>query len=167
MNAPMKEDFSMVGRVFFTSPGVMWSSLATSPSSEVCTVSVWLMRPIIWAMAYTPSSTASIFTPLYSRKLPKVNRDRPLTLSMPTVASRMPSPPLMRPLSRLFPLTEAITDRPKMASEKYSGAPKVMATLLIWGAKNSRHSALISPPTVEAVRAMSSARRGCPPWHMG
>ena len=27
--------------------------------------------------------------------------------------------------------------------------------------------ALISPPTVEAVRAMSSARRGCPPWHMG
>ena len=106
-------------------------------------------------------------TPLYSLILPNVNLETPLTASIPTVASKIPSLPLIRPFTRLFPLTDAITESPKIASAKYSGELNFIATLLICGAKNKRHNALTNPPNVDAVRAMSSALLGCPFLHIG
>ena len=81
---------------------------------------------------------------------------------MPTDAIRIPKQPLMIPFNRLSPLTEAITESPKIASAKYSGAPKFIAIFPIWGAKNNSQHALISPPTVDAVSAVLSAFPGNP-----
>ena len=100
--------------------------------------------------------------PLYIMTLPKVKRLLPLMLSTPTVASSMPSAPLTRPFMMLLPLTEAMIDRPNRARAKYSGAPKLMAIWLMGGEKNSRASALTSPPKVEATSAISSALSGLP-----
>ena len=67
----------------------------------------------------------------------------------------------------LLPLTDAIIDNPNNANAKYSGAPKLNATLLICGEKNSRQSALTTPPKVDATNAISNAFKGCPFFAMG
>lgn len=132
-----------------------------SPSSLAAAFSVPLIRLIIWEIAPC-RRTASILIPLYKLRLPKVKRVTPLTESMPTDAIRIPKQPLMIPFNRLSPLTEAITESPKIASAKYSGAPKFIAIFPICGAKNNSQHALIRPPTVEAVKAVLRAFPGKP-----
>ena len=167
MNAPIREDFAMIGNVFFTSSFVIWSSLSAAFKFDTTAASVLLIRPIICAIAYTPSKTASILIPLYNLIFPNVNLVTPLTESIPTVANKIPSPPLIRPFTRLFPLTDAITESPKIASAKYSGELNFIATLLICGAKNRRQNALTRPPNVDATSAISNALLGCPFLHIG
>ncbi len=158
----------MIGNVFFTSSFVIWSSLSAAFKFDTTAASVVLLiRPIICAIAYTPSKTASILIPLYNLIFPNVNLVTPLTESIPTVANKIPSPPLIRPFTRLFPLTDAITESPKIASAKILRRTELHSNLTDLRCKNRRQNALTRPPNVDATSAISNALLGCPFLHIG
>ena len=113
-------------------------------------------------MANMPIRAMMRSMPAMSLRWPKIKRAVPLMLSTPIVAINRPMHAPMSPLKMLLLDTPAMTDRPKTARAKYSAGPKSRVTLAICGARNSRAKALISPPMVEANRAICRALKACP-----
>ena len=68
----------------------------------------------------------------------------------------------MIPFSGDFPVRVTVTDRPKTARAKYSGALNRSAKLARIGAKKVRQSAVKVPPMPEAIVAMPMALPAIP-----
>ena len=95
--------------------------------------------------------------PSASCRLSKVNREAPLKLSRPTVASSRPMAPAIIALS-LFPLPMVATSStPSSARAAYSGGPKSRATLATTGASNVSPMIEMVAPTNEPIAAIPSA----------
>ncbi len=63
--------------------------------------------------------------------------------------------------------SEAISVRPKTASQKYSTGPNFNATVAMGGASTSRKPAPTSPPTTDDRQASVSARSPLPARAIG
>src|SRR3546814_6206373 len=79
-------------------------------------------------------------TPPSSVREPKVKRTSEEISATPMVASSSPKQPPMSPFSRLASDSAAISERPKIASQKYSTGPKASATSASGGASRSSRS---------------------------
>ena len=89
----------------------------------------------------SPMTTGTIPMPSLSSVTPKVNRRRPLIVSVPTMPSTKPSVAIIKAL-RIGPLREIDHDRdPKTISEKYSGGPNLSANRASGGARSQQEHA--------------------------
>jgi len=83
--------------------------------------------------------------------LPKVKRMLPWTGSMPIQAKTRPTQPIIKPLSTLLAVKEAMMVRPKRAIMNLSWGPNWKAKRANGGAKNSRATTLRIPPQKEDI----------------
>lgn len=90
-------------------------------------------------------------------RLSNVNRDAPLKLSRPTVASSRPMAAAISDLSMLPLPMVATSSTPNSASAAYSGGPKSSATLAITGASSESPMIEIVAPTKDPIAAIPSA----------
>ena len=86
-----------------------------------------------------------------------MNRDAPVKLSRPTVASSRPTSPAISALSLLPLPMVATSSTPSRASAAYSGGPKSSATLATTGASRVSPTIEIVAPTKEPMAAIPSA----------
>src|SRR3546814_14495656 len=105
--------------------------------------------------------------PPSSVREPKVKRTSEDISATPMVASSSPKQPPMSPFSRLASDSAAISERPKIDSQKYYTGPKASATLASGGATQSRATAPTQPPTTAARQAGVIGRAQTPPSGMG
>ena len=78
----------------------------------------------------------------------------------------MPRSPEIAPFSK-SPDSDAMMVNPNRARAKYSGAPNSSAIFASCGARVASTTAANSPPTVDAMVAMPSARPASPFWAIG
>ena len=99
-------------------------------------------------------------TPPDRYNVPKVNLSSPLIASSPMVAMNSPIRQLISPFKIEPDDTEVIMLMPNTAKAKYSGLLNCSASFASIGANKIRHIVEKTPPKVDAIVEIDSARPG-------
>ena len=125
------------------------------------------MRKQTSARAKTPRAMTRKSIPSRRLTFPMVNRLVPVWESIPMVTTMKPrtadvSALRVEPSERL-----EMAVKPSSMRAKYSGGPKMMATLANTGANSIKRMTLTVPPTKEAMAEIARAFPAFPCWAMG
>ncbi len=144
---------------------VSFTPSMTPPSFFTCSVAMlerWTPRSMISGMAKNPMVMGISPSPSQRKTWPKVNRWTPVCGSSPTVERKRPIPAASRAFSKAPPLSEAIKVRPRIASMKSSGEPKVRTSGRTTGMVRARMKAPKMAPTSELMSTAPRARPASP-----
>src|SRR5699024_1749128 len=117
----------------------------------------WMMIRRISVRPKSPTASATMLTPWYASRTPKVNRASPLMASSPSTPSSRPKASGSRPAVSEPPMMRANTRSPPSVSAKYSADPNTMATWATGPATILSTITLPVPPMNEAIAVMPRA----------
>jgi hypothetical protein len=112
-----------------------WRKVSASPCQTLpvsvpsrATLSRVTIQPMISEMANRPTVTGTRPMPDCSSRMPKAKRASPITLSTPTKERQSPRQAITMPFTGASRLSTATTERPSIASAKYSAGLNSLAS---------------------------------------